>query len=142
MKLPDVNVLVSGVHRQALHHSQARRWLQTAFEGTQPVAMAWTALIGFIRVSTRHGIFERPISVEVALGAVDQWLQHPNVLVVGPGPRHAPLLSGLLLGAGKAGNLTTDAHLAAIAIEHGATLVSFDRDFRRFAGLHFEQLDA
>lgn len=142
MKLPDVNVLVSGVHRQALHHPQARQWLETAFESTQAVAMTWTALIGFIRVSTRPGIFEQPLSVEDALGAVEQWLQHPNALVVGPGPRHAPLLSSLLLAAGRAGNLTTDAHLAAMAIEHGATLVSFDRDFQRFAGLRLERLGA
>lgn len=140
MKLPDVNVLVSGVHRQALHHAQARQWLEAAYEGSQTVAMTWAALLGFIRVSTRRGIFERPLSVEAALSAVDQWLQHPNVLIVAPGRRHAPLLSSLLMGAGTAGNLTSDAHLAAIAIEHGATLVSFDRDFRRFAGLHFEQL--
>ena len=140
MRLPDVNVLVSAVHRQALHHAQARPWLESAFEGPEPVALAWTALIGFIRISTRRGIFEQPLPVEVALGVVDQWLQHPAAVVVAPGRRHAPLLSSLLLGAGTAGNLTTDAHLAAIAIEHGAILASFDRDFQRFAGLHFEQL--
>ena len=140
MQLPDVNVLVSAVHRQALHHEQARTWLQAAFNGPQPVGLAWVALIGFIRVSTRRGIFAQPLVVETALGIVDQWLSHPSAVVLAPGPRHAPLLSSLLLGAGAAGNLTTDAHLAAIAIEHGAVLASFDRDFHRFAGLRFERL--
>lgn len=140
MKLPDVNVLVAAAHQQAVNHLAARRWLEDAYDGTERVGLTWVALIGFIRVSTRRGIFEQPLSVEAALGAVDQWLAHPGAIVLSPGRRHAALLASLLLGAGTAGNLTTDAHLAAIAIEHGATLASFDRDFQRFAGLRFEPL--
>ena len=140
--MPDVNVLVAAVHRQAVHHGIARPWLEAAYDGTKQVGLTWVALIGFIRVSTRRGIFAQPLSVESALDAVNQWLVHPNTLLLAPGRRHAALLSSLLLGAGTAGNLTTDAHLAAIAIEHGATFASFDRDFERFAGLHFERLRA
>jgi predicted nucleic acid-binding protein len=80
--------------------------------------------------------------VDEALRIVDGWLSHPGAMVLHPGPRHAALLGALLIGAGTAGNLTTDAHLAAIAIEHGATVASFDRDFSRFAGLRFEHLHA
>jgi toxin-antitoxin system PIN domain toxin len=102
--------------------------------------MAWGALLGFIRLSTRPGILARPLSVEDGMRAVHYWLDHPRTQVLHPTPRHALLLGRLLTGAGAARNLSTDAHLAALAIEHGATLGSFDRDFERFAGLDFELL--
>lgn len=140
LKLPDVNVLVSAVHAQAEHHGRARQWMESSFSGAGEVALTWVALIGFIRISTRRGIFEHPLTVESALSVVQVWLAQPNAVVLAPGRRHAALLSGLLLAAGTAGNLTTDAHLAALALEHGATLASFDNDFLRFAGLRFERL--
>ena len=104
------------------------------------VALAWAALLGFVRVSTRRGILERPLSVDDALAAVRDWIEAPGARIVHPTASHASILGRLLIGAGTAGNLTSDAHLAALAIEHGATLVSFDRDFERFAGLDFERL--
>ena len=140
MKLPDTNVLLYAVNTAAPQRRDAERWLVDAFGGAAGVGLSWAALLGFIRLSTRAGIFENPLPVETALRAVDQWLSHPAARVLEPGTRHAALLGRLLLGAGVAGNLTTDAHLAALAIEHGATLGSFDRDFHRFAGLDFEWL--
>ena len=86
----------------------------------------------FLRLSTRRGVFPKPLSVEDALRVIEQWIEHPQAQVVHPGERHAQILGRLLRSAGTAGNLTTDAHLAALAIEHGATVVSFDRDFARF----------
>jgi uncharacterized protein len=140
VKLPDTNVLLHAVNSAAPQHAAAKRWLQDAFHSTENVAFAWLAMVGFLRLSTRSGILARPLSAESALAVMNHWLTHPSALIAQPSSRHAALLSGLLMGAGTAGNLTNDAHLAAIAIEHGATLVSFDRDFERFAGLSFKLL--
>lgn len=142
MKLPDTNVLLYAVNRSAPQQAEAERWLRAAFAAPAGVGFAWVVLLGFLRIVTRAGIFERPLSVEQALQVLDRWLTHPAARIVDPGPRHAALLGRLLVGAGGAGNLTNDAHLAALAIESGATLGSFDRDFARFAGLDFERLGA
>jgi len=139
MKLPDTNVLIYAANLDAPQQQTAARWLAAAFDGPG-VGLAWTALLGFIRICTRPGILPRPLAVEQALQVVDAWLSHPGAQVLHPGRQHAALLGRLLLGAGTGGNLTGDAHLAALAIEHGATLGSFDRDFARFAGLAFELL--
>ncbi len=140
MKLPDSNVLIYAVHAGAPQPSTAANWLVQAFDSGAGVALSWTALLGFVRPTPRAGVFEKPLPVEEALRAIDGWLSHPQARVLAPSVRHAALLGRLLLGAGTAGNLTTDAHLAALAIEPGATLGSFDRDFSRFAGLDFELL--
>ena len=140
MKLPDTNVLVHAVNRDSASHGSAVRWLGDAFDSASGVGLAWVALLGFVRISTRRGILARPLQVEQALAAVNQWIDHPHAHVLHPGARHASLLGRLLAGAGAAGNLTTDAHLAALAMEHHAALGSFDRDFERFAGLDFELL--
>lgn len=110
----------------------ARSWRRARPAG---IAFAWPALVGFLRLATRSGIFARPIDVDDALGVVDAWLDHPRAHVISPTERHAAILSSLLIGAGSGGNLVSDAHLAALAIEHGAELGTFDGDFRRFAGL-------
>ncbi len=140
MKLFDTNVLLHATNSAAPQHALASRSLGGAFADAQGVGFAWLALIGFVRLSTRTGILARPLNAEQALAVVHGWLAHPSAQVVQPTSRHAALLGRLLLGAGTAGNLTNDAHLAAVAIEHGVTLVSFDKDFERFAGLHFEYL--
>lgn len=142
MRLPDTNVLVHAVNLDSPQQATAERWLAEAFDGRGGVALSWTALLGFLRIATRPGILPRPLPVESALEVLHQWLDHPSATVAHPGPRHPQLLGRLLLGAGTAGNLTNDAHLAALAIEHGATLGTFDRDFQKFAGLQFELLRA
>lgn len=139
MILPDVNVLLYAVNTAAPQHAKALAALQGAYRsGT--VAMGWPALLGFLRLSTRAGILSRPLPVAQALGVMRAWLDHPGTLVVQPTAQHAALLASLLIGAGQGGPLVSDAHLAALAIEHGATLLSFDRDFQRFAGLRFKHL--
>ncbi|MGH8532724.1 MAG: type II toxin-antitoxin system VapC family toxin [Gammaproteobacteria bacterium] len=140
MKLPDVNVLLFATNKASPGHEQARSWLESAFDAPGGVGMAWVALLGFVRLATRRGIFSKPLAVEDALSVVRAWLAEPRASVLHPTDRHAQILARLLIAAGTGGNLTTDAHLAALAIEHGATLGSFDRDFERFSGLAFEAL--
>lgn len=135
MKLVDANVLIYAVNSDAPHHDRSRRWLESALSGTEPVGLTWGVLLAFLRVTTRRGILERPLAVEDALAYVDAWLQQPQVELVVPGTKHWTILRALLIAAGTAGNLTSDAHLAAHALEGGWTLVSTDNDFRRFSGL-------
>lgn len=142
MWLPDVNVLLYASQGRAPHHAVARQRLEAAFGSGVPVGLTWVVLLGFLRLSTNGRIFPVPMPVDEALRTIDGWLSHSSAMVLHPGPRHAALLGALLLAAGTAGNLSADAHLAAIAIEHGATVASFDRDFTRFAGLRFEHLHA
>ena len=140
MKLPDVNVLLYAANTASAEHQEARAWLEAAFNEPGGVGLAWVALLGFVRLATRRGILSKPLAVEDALSVVRAWLAQPQASVLNPTERHAQILSRLLVAAGTGGNLTTDAHLAALAIEHGATLGSFDCDFERFSGLAFEAL--
>lgn len=140
MKLPDVNVLLFAANRASAEHERARSWLGSAFNEPGGLGLSWVALLGFLRLATRRGIFAKPLAVEEALSVVDAWLSDPQGMVLHPTPRHAPILARLLVAAGAGGNLTTDAHLAALAIEHVAMSGSFDRDFERFGGLTFEML--
>jgi uncharacterized protein len=139
MILPDVNVWLHAVNAGAAQHGTASAALKQAYQAG-PVALCWPALLGFLRLSTRAGILPRPLAVEQALDVMRAWLAHPASVVVQPSNQHAAVLSGLLLGAGRGGPLVSDAHLAALAIEHGATLLSFDADFAGFAGLRFTHL--
>ena len=138
--LPDVNVLVHAANEASPQHDESARWLARGFESPAGVALAWVSLIGFVRITTRAGIFARPLPVASALALLNHWLEQPKARVVHPGTRHAALLGRLLLTTGTAGNLTTDAHLAALAQEHGATVGTFDRDFQRFNGVRVELL--
>lgn len=142
MRLVDTNVLLYAVNADCREHEVARTALEDGLSQAAGLAFAWLALIGFVRLATRRGVLARPLAAEQALGVVDDWLDAPHAQLLEATPRHWPILRRLLLGAGAAGNLSNDAHLAALAIEHGATLVSFDRDFERFAGLRFELLRA
>lgn len=140
MKLPDLNVLLHAVNADAREQAIAADWLEGAYADPGGVAYAWVVLLGFLRIATRPGIFPQPLSLDEALTQVDGWLGHPRARIIQPTDRHAAVLARLLVGAGRAGDLVTDAHLAALAIEHEATLGSFDRDFGRFPGLRLETL--
>ncbi len=140
MKLPDVNVLLFAANKASPEHERARTWLESAFNEPGGVGLAWVALLGFVRLATRRGIFSKPLAVEDALSVVRAWLADGRATVLHPTERHVQVLARLLVAAGTGGNLTTDAHLAALAIEHGATLGSFDRDFERFSGVVLEVL--
>ena len=140
MRTPDVNVLVYAVNLDAPQHSAAARWIEDALSNHAGLAFTWHVLVGFLRLSTQQHIVRSALPLDTAIGVVDEWLSHPRVRIIGPGDRHASLLARLLIGAGRGGNLVSDAHLAAIAIEHGAVLGTFDRDFERFAGLRMDLL--
>lgn len=137
MKLPDVNLLLYAVDDTSPRHARAREWLESVLSGTEEVAFAWAVLLGFVRVATNPAVFESPLTAEQALDYVEEWLAPPGTSTVAPGRGHAARLRALLEPLGTAGNLTSDAHLAALAIEHGAELCSADNDFARFAGLRW-----
>ncbi len=102
------------------------------------MAFAWAVLLAFLRLSTHPAVFPRPLTVEQAAGVLELWLASPPAVIVEPTRRHLPLLRGLLARSGTAGNLVGDAHLAALALEYGATIVSFNRDFTRFGGVAWQ----
>ena len=140
MKLPDTNVLVNSVNEFSAVRGQAASWLEKAFDSEAGVGFAWLALVGFVRVSTQRGILKTPLSPANALGLMDTWISHPRARIIQPTERHGDILARLLLVAGTAGNSTNDAHLAALAIEHNATVGSFDKDFKLFPGIKLDLL--
>lgn len=140
MKQPDTNVLIYAVNRSAPQHAKAFAWLREAFAAPDGVGLAWVSLLGFLRITTNPRVLPRPLRVADALRTIDFWLEQPTARIVQPTERHAAMLGKLLAAVGTGGNLTTDAHLATLAMEHGATLASFDSDFERFEGLRFERL--
>ena len=135
MNLVDVNVLIYAINNQSQHHKKAKHWLEAALSGTELLGLAWIVVLAFLRVTTRRGLMERPLTATAAISFIDSWLQQPNVELVVPGENHWTILRTFIQSSGAAGNLTSDAHLAALAIEGGWTLVSTDHDFRRFGGL-------
>jgi uncharacterized protein len=137
MMLPDVNLLFHAYNSESPVHPAARRWWEQALSGTRPVGLAWVAILGFIRIATHRQILTQPLPVATACAHARAWLAQPYVTLVEPGARHAEILFGLLESLGTAGNLTTDAHLAALAIEHQAELHSTDADCARFPGLRW-----
>lgn len=140
MRIPDANVLLHCVNSAAPQHATAKRWIESALSGTDPVGFAWVAVLAFIRLSTRRGVFPTPLTLDEVTSVVSAWLSRANALVVAPTDRHLDLLRGLLGPLGTAANLVSDAHLAVLALEHGATVATFDRDFTRFVGLRVEIL--
>jgi len=137
VKLVDVNLLLYAVDERSPHHAAARAWVEDALSGPETFALAWPVLLTFVRLTTNARVFDAPLSPDESLDLVDSWLDHPTVAVLEPTPRHAARLRELLSPLGTAGNLTTDAHLAALAMEHGAELCSADADFGRFPGLRW-----
>lgn len=135
MRLVDANVLLYAVNEDAPHHDTARGWLDRALSGSEAVAFAWVVLLAFLRLSTRADLFRRPLTFEEAAAVVAGWIAAGPAIVVHPTERHLALLRGLVEGSGTAGNLISDAHLAALALEYDAYVVSYDRDFGRFAGV-------
>ena len=135
MIVPDVNLLVHAYNVESPRHAAARAWWERLLNSTQTVGLAWATILGFIRLTTNRQIMMHPLTPAVACAQARAWLGQPYVSIAHPGDRHAEILFGLLESVGAAGNLTTDAHLAALAIEHQAELHSTDADFVRFAGL-------
>lgn len=140
MRIPDANVLLYASDSSSRHHPAAREWIERALSATETVGFAMVVLLAFVRISTSARIMAAPLSPAAAFDQVDEWLAQGPSTLLHPGRRHLALWRELTEASGTAANLTTDAHLAALAIEHGATLSSFDGDLHRFAALQLEYL--
>lgn len=137
MIIPDVNVLVHAYDTAFLHHEVCRAWWEETLTQPRPVGLAWITILGFVRITTHRGILKIPLYPNDAISRVRAWLSLPGVQVLTPGDSHAEIFFRLIEQAGTAGNLTTDAHLAALAIEYRGELASTDTDFARFPGLRW-----
>lgn len=135
MILIDANLLLYAYDPDSPQHGDARRWLEAVLSGHDIVRFAWVTLWAFLRISTHPRVFHRPLSAAEVHGIIASWLEQPNVTIVEPGERHLEILGTLLEGGQSSGPLVMDAALAAIAIEHGATLCTTDRDFTRYPDL-------
>ena len=137
MILPDISILVHAYNSDSSRHAAARCWWERTLADPRGVGMPWATVLGFIRIMTHRGIMDNPMRPSEAIRRVRTWLTHPRVQILTPGERHAEILFSLLEEIGTAGNLTTDAHLAALAIEYQAELASTDADFARFPWLRW-----
>jgi toxin-antitoxin system PIN domain toxin len=135
MIVADVNLLVYAHNKAAPLHERARRWWENLLTRQQPVGLPWAVAFGFVRLVTHSAVLVNPLAPLDALGRVRGWLAQPEVRVIEPGARHLSIVEELFRATGVAGSLTTDTHLAALAIEHQAELHSNDADFGRFPGL-------
>jgi toxin-antitoxin system PIN domain toxin len=137
MILPDINLLVYAYNSDAPRHARAKAWWEGCLSDSRPVALPWVGILGFLRLMTSRSVLVEPCSPQEAIGYIRSWLERPQVQILQPGPRHLDILDDLLKAAQTAGKLTTDAHLAALAIEHQAELHTNDGDFSRFPGLRW-----
>ena len=138
MILPDVNVLVHAHNVDSADHESAREWWDGCLAGSEGVGLAWAAMLGFLRITTNRRIFVRPLGVRDAMSRIDAWLALPHFHIAQPSDAHFGRLRAELERLGTAGNLTTDAHLAVLAMERGYVLYSTDSDFARFKGLRWK----
>jgi toxin-antitoxin system PIN domain toxin len=141
VKLPDANVLLYALDDTSARHAGAKAWLDQALSGSEEVGFAWVVLLAVLRLTTKPSVFARPLRTAEAFDIIDDWLAQPCALVLNPTVRHAALIRGFLTAAGTAGNLTTDAHLAALSVEYGAAICSYDADFSRFPGVQLTNPD-
>jgi toxin-antitoxin system PIN domain toxin len=137
MILIDANLLLYAYHPRAEQHQKSRTWLEAVLSGPDLVRFAWLTLWAFLRIATNARVFEWPLSTPEAEAAISSWLAQPTAGILEPGERHWGILCDLVRDGQAAGPLVMDAVLAAIAVEHGATLCTTDRDFSRFSRLRW-----
>jgi toxin-antitoxin system PIN domain toxin len=137
MILIDANLLLYAYDPNSRHHMAAKSWLEATLSGSQLVRFSWMTLWAFLRITTNARVYERPLSIVEAEDALASWLAQPIVGILDPGERHWDILRRLTTGGQATGSLVMDAALAAVAIEHGATLYTTDRDFARFDELRW-----
>lgn len=138
MTLVDANLLVYAAVSSSDRHEEAREWLESLLGARERVGLPWASLLAFVRIVTSPRIFERPLGLAAASSVVEAWLARPNVWVPEPGERHWAIVRELLDDGGYRPDLVPDAHLAAIAVEHGLVVASTDGDFARFPGVRWE----
>jgi toxin-antitoxin system PIN domain toxin len=133
--IPDINLLVYAYNADAPYHEAAKQWWERLLSKDEPVGLPWAVILGFVRLMTHPRVVVDPLAPADALAIVRSWVERPSVELLDPGPRHLSLLGKLLEEAGVAGSLTTDAHIAALAMEHRCTVCTTDADFARFSGV-------
>jgi len=138
MILLDANLLIYAYHQASPFHTSSRAWFEAALEQGEGIAIAWMTILAFLRITTNRHLFARAFSMAEAERIVAEWMRHPAITTLTTSERHWEIFSRMLL-AGQAGSeLVSDAHLAALAIEHGAIVCTTDRDFARFPGLRWQ----
>ena len=137
MILPDVNVLVHAHNADSAVHASARHWWDECLSGSEGVGLAWAALLGFIRLTTNRRVVANPLRVHDVMARIGSWLDLPQFHLAQPSDTHFVRLRTEFERLGTAGNLTTDAHLAVLAMERGYVLYTTDTDFARFPGLRW-----
>ena len=137
MILVDANILLYAEDQLSPRHAAARSWWDAQLSGASPVCLCWTVLAAFVRIGTNPRVFEHPLSLDQAASRVQSWLDQPCMRIVRPTERHWTVFRNMLLEGQASGNFVTDAHLAALAVEHGCELISTDADFSRFPGLRW-----
>ncbi len=135
MILVDANLLLYAYDASSSQHAAARQWWEGRLSDSPPVGLAWATVLAFLRISTHPRLLAAPFTIDEARDHVQSWFDQPQVTVLEPTERHWEILGRLLVAGQASGNLVPDAHLAALAVEHGATLCSTDGDFSRFAAV-------
>ena len=138
MRLVDANILVYAFTTSFPQHERARAWLDERLSDAVPLGLPWSSLLAFVRLTSNHRLFERPVSVAMAWRQVEAWLSCEASWVPNPTPRHREVVGGLLAAPGLRAEHVPDAHLAALALEHGLAVASADTDFSRFPGIRLE----
>lgn len=138
MILVDANLLIYAANHAAPEHAQARSWLDARLNGTAAVGLPWPSLGGFVRLASNPAVVRHAVTPAVAMGQVRDWLSCAPVWIPQPGPEHAAIFGRLLEPSWMTSRLVPDAHLAALAIEHGLILCSTDGDFVKFRGLRWQ----
>lgn len=137
MIIADLNLLIHAYNSDFPRHGAAKQWWEDTLNSGQHIGLAWAVVLGFIRITTSRSVLARPLRITQAAGIARSWLSLESVRIVVPGEEHAKIVFSLLEEIGTAGNLTTDAHLAALALEYRAELATTDVDFARFPGLRW-----
>ena len=137
MILVDANILLYAEDQLSPRHAAARSWWDAQLSKSSPVCLSWTVLGAFIRIGTNPRVFEHPLSLDQAISRVQSWLDQPCTRIIHPTERHWTVFRKMLLEGQAVANLVTDAHLAALAVEHGCELISTDSDFSRFHGIRW-----
>lgn len=135
MILPDVNLLLYAYNDDAIENERSRVWLKSVIESDVRLCLSWHTIMGFLRISTSIRIFPKPYTPENALEIINSWINSSNTLILQPGERHLAILERLVAESRIIGAKLMDAHIAALALEHGAKVATADRDFRLFDGL-------
>ncbi len=137
MIIPDANLVLYAYDSQSALHSRAKDWLEGIFSGLEPVGLPWQTVHAFLRIATNVKL-RSPLTIEQAVQIADEWVNHPNIVLLAPGTRHWAIFQEVAVGGQARGPLLTDALLAALTIEWGGVLYTTDRDFSRFPRLRWK----